>query len=396
MTKENVDGNCSELFAKNCGMRETYFDLEEITMARRDLTLAKIQKRRSKNNDQSKKRNLILVDLPETDELEIQKPETPTTPGRKARFPKETINLFQMMPDEFAEAQNAIEVYQMEERQVEVYADSLESFLGYDSLIRLLNKFYCNRVAYYRSEKGGSLSLEEARKAVYKQNITDEQAIELFQKLMRASSEHIGFWHLMELNDHSPAMAQNIWEMIKREATREFESGHRAAAVFDPADYMTDAWNRASYLGLRESLCEEWQPKGGIELSMIDAIAQAWLQLQFWTTESVKRGRTEPRRENHEFYEWKRWNKQANPKQWGEGHWDVPLVSEQSALEHATQMADRWQRMYFRAIRNLRDWRRYTPQVTINNPQQVNIANDGGQQINVSKVDETETKKINP
>jgi hypothetical protein len=63
----------------------------------------------------------------------------------------------------------------------------------------------------------------------------------------------------------------------------------------------------------------------------------------------------------------------------------VPFVPEQVAVEHAAQMADRWQRMYFRAIRNLRDWRRYAPQVTINHAQQVNIASDGGQQINVSQ-----------
>jgi hypothetical protein len=175
--------------------------------------------------------------------------------------------------------------------------------------------------------------------------------------------------------------------MIKREAQNEFESGHRAAAVFEPADYLTDAWNRASYLGLRESLIEEWQPKGGIELTMIDAVAQAWLQLQFWTTESVKRAKTEPRRENSQFDEWKKWHKAANSQQWQDGHWDVPLVSEQAAIEHAAQMADRWQRMYFRAIRSLRDWRRYTPQLTINNPNQVNIATNGGQQINASNQD---------
>jgi hypothetical protein len=126
-------------------------------------------------------------------------------------------------------------------------------------------------------------------------------------------------------------------------------------------------------------------------VSMIDTIAQAWLQLQFWTKESVKRGVTEPRRENHEFYEWKRWNQQANQKQWDHEHWDIPTVSEQQAVEHAAQMADRWQRMYFRAVRNLRDWRRYTPQITINNPNQVNIAADGGQQINVSKTEENGT-----
>ena len=50
--------------------------------------------------------------------------------------------------------------------------------------------------------------------------------------------------------------------------------------------------------------------------------------------------------------------------------------------------------MYFRVIKNLRDWRRYTPQVTINNPNQVNIANDGGQQINIAKTEEDGAKKI--
>jgi hypothetical protein len=50
--------------------------------------------------------------------------------------------------------------------------------------------------------------------------------------------------------------------------------------------------------------------------------------------------------------------------------------------------------MYFRAIRSLRDWRRYTPQVTINNPNPVNIANDGGQQVNCSKLDDDKIKGI--
>jgi hypothetical protein len=189
-------------------------------------------------------------------------------------------------------------------------------------------------------------------------------------------------------------MAQNMWEMIKREAALEFETGHRAASAFEPADYMTDAWNRASYLGIRESFCDEWQPNGGIELSMIDAIAQAWLQLQYWTEQSVKRARTRPREENSQFHQWKQQNRLASPKQWDNGSWDIPTVSEQAAVEHAAQMADRWQRMYFRAIRNLRDWRRYTPQVTINNPQQVNIATEGGQQINIAKTEEENEKKI--
>ena len=51
------------------------------------------------------------------------------------------------------------------------------------------------------------------------------------------------------------------------------------------------------------------------------------------------------------------------------------------ALEHAVQMADRWNRIYMRTLRQLRDLRRYG-KVTINNPTQVNIAADGGQQVN--------------
>ena len=59
-------------------------------------------------------------------------------------------------------------------------------------------------------------------------------------------------------------------------------------------------------------------------------------------------------------------------------------MSEQNAIEHAAQMADRWNRIYMRTLRNLRDLRRYSMPVTINNPQQVNIAADGGQQVNVN------------
>ena len=49
------------------------------------------------------------------------------------------------------------------------------------------------------------------------------------------------------------------------------------------------------------------------------------------------------------------------------------------------QMADRYNRLFLRSLRQLRDLRRYRVPVTINNPQQVNIAADGGQQLNVSK-----------
>jgi hypothetical protein len=207
---------------------------------------------------------------------------------------------------------------------------------------------------------------------------------------MSRSVDRIDFHELLQLSSFSRAMAENVWEVIKRQARGEFESGHLAASAFEPVDYMKDAWTRARYLGLRESFAAEWQPRGGIELSMIDAMAQAFMQLQYWTEQTVLRSRTEPRQEAYEYREWKQYQREAKAESWKYGHWDIPYVREQAAVEHAAQMADRWQRMYFRALRQLRDWRRYTPQVTIQNNggqvnigEQVNVATDGGQQVNI-------------
>ncbi len=48
---------------------------------------------------------------------------------------------------------------------------------------------------------------------------------------------------------------------------------------------------------------------------------------------------------------------------------------------HTVKMTDRFNRIFMRTLRQLRDLRRYS--VTINNPKQVNIATDGGKQVNV-------------
>jgi hypothetical protein len=69
--------------------------------------------------------------------------------------------------------------------------------------------------------------------------------------------------------------------------------------------------------------------------------------------------------------------------QWLDGSWDLPYQTEADALAQAVETADRYRRAVQSQIRALRDWRRYSVPVTINNAQQVNIAADGGQQVNV-------------
>jgi hypothetical protein len=271
------------------------------------------------------------------------------------------------------------------DREIEVPLDSLEAKIGYGSLIREMQHAYIERVAYYRSQQGGTLSIEEARARSYHACKDEAEAKRIYDKIMSYSLDNISFVELSEMWPVAPRLAEGIWEMLKSEAGDEFESGHLASKAVAPVHYMRTAWNVACYLGLRESFIAEWQPRGGIELSLIDMLAQSFLQYQYWMKQSVLRTETSAREVHPDYEEWQKWK---NPGKgvggYLHGYWHIPLVTEQAAAEHAAQMVDRWNRIYMRTLRNLRDLRRYSVPVTINNPQQVNIATDGGQQMNVA------------
>lgn len=278
----------------------------------------------------------------------------------------------------------ATEVALSEDEQVKVYVNSLEARVGYTSLLRELQHAYIERVAYYRSKRGGALSIEEARANAYHACENEEEARRIYDKIMSYPLDIIDFVDLGEMWPVAPGLAQELWEKLKSDAGEEFESGHLASKAVAPVHHMRTAWNVACYFGLRESFIDEWQPRGGIELSLIDILAQAFLQYQYWVKQSVLRTETTPREEAYEYTEWKQGKRAERKAQgWSPGYWDIPYVHEQQAIEHAAQMADRWNRTYMRTLRNLRDLRRYSIPVTINNPQQVNIAADGGQQMNV-------------
>ncbi len=166
-------------------------------------------------------------------------------------LPAEVHERFQLPPDQFIESQNQLEELNTQQRQRMVYADSIECAVGYNSLIRLLGHQFIKQVAYYRSKEGGSLSLDEARARAYRQCKDEEQAKELFDLMMSKPIDWVNFRDLLELNNFSASMAENVWEVIKREARDEFESGHLAANAFEPVDYLEDAWTRARYLVVR-------------------------------------------------------------------------------------------------------------------------------------------------
>lgn len=272
----------------------------------------------------------------------------------------------------------------VEDLQVAIPVDSLESRIGYSSLFRQLHRAYVRRVAYHRSPAGGSLSSKEAREMAYKPCKNIEEGKKELNVMLGQPLESLSFIDLLELHAIAPRVAEKFWERIKHEGRTEFESGHLAANINFPEGYMKDIWNIARYLGVRESFIKEWQPTGGIEISLIDMLTQAYFQWQFWLEQTVRRSQTREREEDPEYTEWKNHRRGVNKvRGWSDGYWLRPYVDEQQAIEHAIQMADRWNRIFLRTLRQLRDLRRYAP-VTINNPSQVNIAADGGQQMNLS------------
>ena len=65
------------------------------------------------------------------------------------------------------------------------------------------------------------------------------------------------------------------------------------------------------------------------------------------------------------------------------GKWRPPSVSANAAMDQAVAMAERFNRIFLRTLRALRDLRRYSPSVTIQSAGQVNI---GGSQVNAAQV----------
>lgn len=276
---------------------------------------------------------------------------------------------------------------------IDVPVDSLESAVGYSSLFRQMHGAFIQRVAFHKSPGGGSLSTKEARAAAFHACDDKEEAKKIFRSMMELPLENLNFVDLLELHSFAPRVAERFWERAKREGRKEFESGHLAANITFPVGYMKGLWNIARYIGVRESFIDDWNPHGGIEVAMVDMLAQSYFQWQFWLEQTVKRSET---RETETHPDYARWlaqrEREFKHNGWIDGYWNRPYVSEQQAIEHAVQMADRFNRIFMRTLRQLRDLRRYSP-VTINNPNQVNIASDGGQQINVAKTEKEEKAK---
>jgi hypothetical protein len=191
-----------------------------------------------------------------------------------------------------------------------------------------------------------------------------------------AAPEDVTWTAMGRLEDVQPGSFATLWERIKEYARDELESGQRAALV---ATGEQQPLARARFLVLREKYIREWEPRNVLENQMIDAICQAQTIREYWMRLATSRVAVECEIERY----WVEVNGKRSEKR----------IDGSESARDAREEAERWDRVFIRAVRALRDLRRYSMPVTINNPQQVNIAVDGGQQVNVQN---EKSKKTNP
>jgi hypothetical protein len=169
-----------------------------------------------------------------------------------------------------------------------------------------------------------------------------ETPAQIADRLSRRPPEETSWFNLHQLSNHDPELAVQRWEEMKLAALDELQAGHRAAVALENGH--STAWKRAQFLALRHELMQEWEPRNGIERQLIDTMAEARTVVLLWSS------------------------------------WLTPGMLGDEAIEQAAAMVDRFNRIFLRTLRALRDLRRLPPAVVVANADQVNV---GGQQVNM-------------
>jgi hypothetical protein len=176
-------------------------------------------------------------------------------------------------------------------------------------------------------------------------------------------------WHnLADAELDGEGASQVLWEHIKERAREELRSGTLAAIVV--AENQSPI-THARFLARREVLIEEWQPRGGQEMQMVETLAQLQTLQDHWMQICVQRTLFDAQDESYRIKT--------------DGKWKMVPIGKDALMEQAHEMLSRVNAMSLRTVRALRDLRRYSSQIIINNPQTVNVAQDNATQTNVQK-----------
>ena len=238
----------------------------------------------------------------------------------------------------------------------ELQRTSSASALEAGSVARLMADASARMARFYQSSMVGK-SVPAALDAAYEPANADR-----VRRLLEASPDQVDWWAMNQVAAVDPDAFYAVWERLKAEARHELASGHRAASTVDVAGRP---WDRAQFLALRDSFRDDWQPRGGVEDALVDAAALSFARYLEWMNSYMIRTELQEEKVETEYGGYRR-----RPVQ----------VGDVAAREEATDMAERFSRMFLRTLRALSDHRR-RPMVTVQNARQVNVAQ---QQVNVA------------
>ena len=154
-------------------------------------------------------------------------------------------------------------------------------------------------------------------------------------RLATCEPSELTWLDLHALAERDPNLAAQRWAEIRQAALDELRTGHRAGKTLEASTFKP--WDRAKFLAIREELASEWQPRNGIERTLIDAMALAYTAQLFWTERMTLFSTLEP------------FNGSEAVKE--RGSWTPPTIAVADAIEQAALMADRFNRMFMRTLR---------------------------------------------
>jgi hypothetical protein len=155
-----------------------------------------------------------------------------------------------------------------------------------------------------------------------------------------------------------------MWQGMLEEAYEEEADGSAAVRAMEGPG--STPMERARFLALRQALLEEWQPRGGLERSLIDEYASAIFMMRFWEKQLAQVATVRAELREIDIRRLGKLRAQAE--------------TEALATNQAAEMVDRFHRIAMRTLRALRDLRRFSPAVNIKSAVQVNV---GQRQVNI-------------
>jgi hypothetical protein len=224
------------------------------------------------------------------------------------------------------------------------------------SIARELARGYLELVESFRRTMG--LSAEEADKRARDPGLAAWQ-----HRYLTDPPDQVSWWGLSSLVERDPEQGRAAWERVKTEALKELASGHRAAMAMEAMGGRP--WDRARFLAIREGLRAAWQPRGGVECLLVEALAISFAEYLRWTARLTMEAEMEGQLEDHKLKQ--------------DGYWQPPRSGVAAAMNEAAAMADRAHRRFLLTLRAMQALRR-APAVQVVGAAQVSV---GGQQLNL-------------